>query len=69
MAATKNIFLSSVLQAVMLGLYIQVHVQHETERCYTVILLPEMTKGKLYVRVIDREGHLEQGISPGPLVY
>ena len=36
MAATKNIFLSSVLQAVMLGLYVQVHVQHESERCYTV---------------------------------
>ena len=31
--------------------------------------LPEMTKGKLNVRVIDREGRLEQGISPGPLVY
>ena len=36
MAATKNILLSSVLQAVMLGLYVQVHVQHESERCYTV---------------------------------
>lgn len=36
MAATKNIFLSSVLQAVMLGLYVQVHEQHESERCYTV---------------------------------
>ena len=34
-----------------------------------VFSLPEMTKGKLTVRVIDREGHLEQGISPGPLVY
>ena len=31
--------------------------------------LPEMTKGKLNVRVIDRKGRLEQGISPGPLVY
>ena len=69
MAATKNIFLSSVLQAVMLGLYIQVHVQHESERCYTVILFAWDDKRKLNVRVIDREGHLEQGISPGPLVY
>ena len=35
----------------------------------TLFSLPEMTKGKLNVRVIDREGRLEQGISPGPLVY
>ena len=53
----------------MLGLYVQIHVQHETERCYTVILFARDDKRKTKWRVIDRESHLEQGISPGPLVY
>ena len=61
-------FLSSVLQALMLRLYVQVH----STRLKHVIQLfssPEMTKGKLHVRVIDCEGRLEQAISRGPLVY
>ena len=68
MAATKNIFLSSVLQAVMLGLYVQVH-STRLKDVIQLFSLPEMTKGKLNVRIIDREGRLEQGISLGPLVY
>lgn len=52
----------------MLGLYVQVH-STRLKDVIQLFSLPEMTKGKLTVRVIDREGHLEQGINPGPLVY
>ena len=52
----------------MLRLYVQVHSVRQKD-VIQLFSLPEMTKGKLNVRVIDREGRSEQGISPGPLVY
>ena len=52
----------------MLRLYVQVH-STRLEDVIQLFSLPEMTKGKLNVRIIDREGRLEQGISLGPLVY
>ena len=52
----------------MLRLYVQVH-SPRLKDVIQLFSLPEMTKGKLNVRVIDRKGRLEQGISPGPLVY
>ena len=52
----------------MLGLYVQVH-STKLKDVIQLFSLPEMTKGKLNVRVIGHEGCLEQGISPGPMVY
>ena len=52
----------------MLRLYVQVH-STRLKDVIQLFSLPEMTKGKINVTVIDREGPLEQGISHGPLVY
>ena len=47
----------------MLRLYVQVH-STRLKDVIQLFSLPEMTKGKLNVRVIDREGHLELALVP-----